>query len=214
MEKMFTFAAGKSPATSSLQILQDGNVAKVEGCSGATGVACPLFKTFTFIFLKIKMYKIKRILHVYQFFMALIFLISCEGNQSNVDNVTIISTRRAKVDNSQNNRWNNPMLTPYGKDLVSIIRGYFLVGEFDKMIDLLILPNGYNKDQLKVLLRKSSWGYELKVMNLKWEKDSSFQLAIRTNIHNTSGVEYYEGRIVNDTAKLIVYPERKRIFVK
>jgi hypothetical protein len=51
-------------------------------------------------------------------------------------------------------------------------------------------------------------------MNLKWEKDSSFQLAIRTNIHNTSGVEYYEGRIVNDTAKLIVYPERKRIFVK
>jgi hypothetical protein len=82
------------------------------------------------------------------------------------------------------------------------------------MIDLLILPNGYNKDQLKVLLRNSSWGYELKVMNLKWEKDSSFQLAIRTNIHNTSGVEYYEGRIVNDTAKLIVYPERKRIFVK
>jgi hypothetical protein len=41
---MFTFASGKSPATSSLQILQDGNVAKVEGCSGATGVACPLLK--------------------------------------------------------------------------------------------------------------------------------------------------------------------------
>lgn len=44
MEKIITFALGKSPATSSLLILQDGNVAKVEGCSGATGVACPLFK--------------------------------------------------------------------------------------------------------------------------------------------------------------------------
>lgn len=42
MEKIITFAVGKSPATSSLLILQDGNVAKVEGCSGATGVACPL----------------------------------------------------------------------------------------------------------------------------------------------------------------------------
>ena len=44
MENIITFATGKSPATSSLQILQDGNVAKVVGCSGATGVACPLFR--------------------------------------------------------------------------------------------------------------------------------------------------------------------------
>ena len=111
------------------------------------------------------MYKIKRILHFYQIFMALSFLISCEGNQSNRDNVTISSTKSAKIDNSQNNGWNNPMLTPYGKDLVSIIRGYFLVGDFDKMIDFLILPNGYTKDQFKALLRNSTWGYELKVMN-------------------------------------------------
>jgi hypothetical protein len=106
------------------------------------------------------------------------------------------------------------MLTPYGKDLVSIIRGYFLVGDFDKMIDFLILPDGYTKDQLKALLRNSTWGYELKVMNVKWDKDSSFQLAIRTSIQNTSGVEFYEGRVVNDTAKLIVNPESRRIFVK
>lgn len=211
---MFTFASGKSPATSSLQILQDGNVAKVEGCSGATGVACPLLKKNHFIFLKIKMYKIKRILHFCQIFMALYFLISCEGNQSNRDNVTISSTKSAKIDNSQNNRWNNPMLTPYGKDLVSIIRGYFLVGDFDKMMDFLILPDGYTKDQLKALLRNSTWGYELKVMNVKWNKDSSFQLAIRTSIQNTSGVEFYEGRVVNDTVKLIVNPESRRIFVK
>ena len=46
MEKIITFAPGKSPATSSLLILQDGNVAKVEGCSGATGVACPLFEKY------------------------------------------------------------------------------------------------------------------------------------------------------------------------
>ena len=160
------------------------------------------------------MYKIKRILHFYQIFMALSFLISCEGNQSNRDNVTISSTKSAKIDNSQNNGWNNPMLTPYGKDLVSIIRGYFLVGDFDKMIDFLILPDGYTKDQLKALLRNSTWGYELKVMNVKWDKDSSFQLAIRTSIQNTSGVEIYEGRVVNDTAKLIVNPESRRIFLK
>jgi hypothetical protein len=50
MEKICTFALGKSSATSSLLILQDGNVAKVEGCSGATGVACPLlFSSNAFI---------------------------------------------------------------------------------------------------------------------------------------------------------------------
>ena len=39
-----TFAAanmGKSCTASSLRILQDGNVAKVVGCSGAIQVACP-----------------------------------------------------------------------------------------------------------------------------------------------------------------------------
>ena len=32
---------GKSRTASSLRILQDGNVAKVVGCSGAIRVACP-----------------------------------------------------------------------------------------------------------------------------------------------------------------------------
>ena len=32
---------GKSYTASSLRILQDGNVAKVVGCSGAIRVACP-----------------------------------------------------------------------------------------------------------------------------------------------------------------------------
>ena len=32
---------GKSCTASSLRILQDGNVAKVVGCSGAMRVACP-----------------------------------------------------------------------------------------------------------------------------------------------------------------------------
>ena len=43
---MSTFApankkTGKSCTASSLRILQDGNVAKVVGCSGAMQVACP-----------------------------------------------------------------------------------------------------------------------------------------------------------------------------
>ncbi len=49
MENIITFVPGKSPATSSLLILQDGNVAKAEGCSGATGVACPLLIVYAFI---------------------------------------------------------------------------------------------------------------------------------------------------------------------
>ena len=48
--KMITFAlafekeqltTGKSPTVSSLGIPQDGNVARVLGCSGAIGIACP-----------------------------------------------------------------------------------------------------------------------------------------------------------------------------
>ena len=43
-ELFITFAAaktGKSCTASSLRILQDGNVAKVVGCSGAMQAACP-----------------------------------------------------------------------------------------------------------------------------------------------------------------------------
>ena len=36
-----TRKTGKSCTASSLRILQDGNVAKVVGCSGAMQVACP-----------------------------------------------------------------------------------------------------------------------------------------------------------------------------
>ena len=36
-----TRKTGKSCTASSLRILQDGNVAKVVGCSGAIRVACP-----------------------------------------------------------------------------------------------------------------------------------------------------------------------------
>ena len=38
---LFTKHMGKSYTASSLRILQDGNVAKVVGCSGAMQVACP-----------------------------------------------------------------------------------------------------------------------------------------------------------------------------
>jgi diacylglycerol kinase family enzyme len=106
------------------------------------------------------------------------------------------------------------MLTPFGKDLVSIIRGYFLVGEVDKLMNFIIKPIGYTDGQLKEFIRKSTWGYEVKVTNISWEEDNSFILTVRTTIQNTSGSETYQGKIINDTAKLNLFPDSPRLFVK
>lgn len=106
----------------------------------------------------------------------------------------------------------NPALNPLGANLPRMIRAYFLVGEYNKMLEFVIIPECYEKERIINLLRKSSWGYELKLTNCQWNADSSFILTIKTNINNTVGQEQYFGRIENDTAKLVLFPNRPNLF--
>lgn len=108
--------------------------------------------------------------------------------------------------------WRNPFMSPMGADISRVIRGYFLVGDFKKMLQFVILPDCYLEEEIIYFLRKSTWGYEIRANNLQWQSDSSFILNIKTNIQNTQGSEQYFGRIVNDTAKLYLFPEKETLF--
>jgi outer membrane protein OmpA-like peptidoglycan-associated protein len=108
--------------------------------------------------------------------------------------------------------WRNPVMSPVGADVARIIRGYYLVGDFDKMLQFVIIPPCYTRKQIEYILRKATWGYEIKVNNLQWMEDSTFLLNVRTNRQNTVDVEQYVGRIINDTAKLFLFPEKENLF--
>ena len=108
--------------------------------------------------------------------------------------------------------WRNPVMSPVGADVARIIRGYYLVGDFDKMLQFVIIPPCYTRKQIEFILRKATWGYEIKVNNLQWMVDSTFVLNFRTNRQNTVDAEQYVGRIINDTAKLFLFPEKENLF--
>jgi outer membrane protein OmpA-like peptidoglycan-associated protein len=108
--------------------------------------------------------------------------------------------------------WRNPVMSPVGTDVARIIRGYYLVGDFDKMLQFVIIPPCYTRKQIEFILRKATWGYEIKVNNLQWMEDSTFVLNFRTNRQNTVDAEQYVGRIINDTAKLFLFPEKENLF--
>lgn len=120
------------------------------------------------------MFKTKEIVY----FALLVFVFysmpACENNLKTKEKTPQKSIENELPPSPNKMRWNNPMLTPFGKDIVSIIRGYFLSGDYDKMVNFLIIPKGYNKEQLEQIIRKSTWGYELKVTNINWNRDSSF----------------------------------------
>jgi outer membrane protein OmpA-like peptidoglycan-associated protein len=108
--------------------------------------------------------------------------------------------------------WRNPVMSPVGADVARIIRGYYLVGDFDKMLQFVIIPPCYTRKQIEYILRKATWGYEIKFNNLQWMEDSTFILNVRTNRQNTVDAEQYVGRIINDTAKLFLFPEKENLF--
>jgi hypothetical protein len=148
------------------------------------------------------------------FFALFITLASCDDSSSEEVNPTKNEGVEPKSTTVKNSTWRNPMITPFGKDIVSVIRGYFLVGDFDKMLQFVFCSEEKDISKIKLLLQRSSWGYELKVTNVTWESDSTFRLTLRTNIQNTVGVEQYQGVIQQDTAKLILIPISKKLFVK
>ena len=100
--------------------------------------------------------------------------------------------------------WSNPALSPYGGSIGNIVRGYFLVGDFERLRQHIIYPTCYSPEEIDYLLRTSEWGYEIKLSNLKWNADSTeFVITYKTRINQTSGMDQYMGALVNDSAKLL-----------
>lgn len=152
----------------------------------------------------------------YSFFIVILLLLSC-GEQ--VKETPLENSEKKNIETSDSIKreligWENPMLTPVGSDLVRMLRAYYLVGDIDKLLPFLLLPPSMNKIKLVDLLQKANWGYDLKVTNVRWMNDSIFQLSVKTLKQQTTGLEFYEGKIVNDTAKLFVYPNSNCPFVK
>ena len=109
--------------------------------------------------------------------------------------------------------WSNPALSPYGGSIGNIVRGYFLVGDFERLRQHIIYPTCYSPDEIDYLLRTSEWGYDIELSNLKWNADSTeFVITYKTRINQTSGMDQYMGALVNDSAKLYFFPNTKTRF--
>ena len=147
--------------------------------------------------------------------LSLLLLYSCENNVSSEKREKNAEAENSEVDDVKSMKtasWRNPFMTPMGVDISRIIRGYYLVGDFDKMLQFVVYPECYESEEIIHLLRKSEWGYEIKANNLTWQRDSTFILNIKTQKQQTIGEEQYYGKIVNDTAKLILFPEKIDLF--
>ncbi len=145
--------------------------------------------------------------------ILLLSIVSCNNeNEVDVKENPSQKSRDFEKKEVKSAAWRNPFQTPMGVDISRYIRAYFLVGEFDKILNFIIIPDCYSKEELLYLMRKSSWGYEIRANNLKWNSDSTFILNVKTTIAQTTGSEQYIGKIVNDTAKLYIFPERENLF--
>ena len=152
----------------------------------------------------------------YYFFIVIFVVLSCGEKEKEIhtknlkkQNVEISDSIKVKPIG-----WKNPMLTPMGSDLVRMIRAYYLVGDIEKINPFLLLPPSLDKNKLVDLFKEANWGYDIKVTNVKWMNDSIFQLSVKTQKQKTTGLEFYHGKIVNDTAKLFVYVNPNCPFVK
>ncbi|MBM3185469.1 MAG: OmpA family protein [Bacteroidetes bacterium] len=157
-----------------------------------------------------------------QFLPLLLFIVitqlySCTNSSNkNIEKITDRKSTEIDAEDEEDSipkaNWRNPFMSPMGADISRIIRGYYLVGDYKKMLQFVILPDCYLEDEIIYCLRKSTWGYEIRANNLQWQSDSSFILNVKTNIQNTQGSEQYLGKIVNDTAKLYLFPEKETLF--
>jgi len=147
------------------------------------------------------------------FFVLLVSLFSCAGENRPTEISKVIEpfkdTIKSKLSRAN---WRNPVMSQMGVPISRVIRGYYLVGDYKKMLQFVIVPPCYERKQIEYILRKSIWGYEINLTNLQWLPDSTFILTHRTSKQNTTGVEQYVGRIVNDTAKIFLFPEKQNLF--
>lgn len=109
--------------------------------------------------------------------------------------------------------WRHPALFPVGASIGNYLRAYYLVGQFDKMLPFLIIPECMDREEVIYKLRRMNWGYDIKMTNIQWEKDSSFVMTYKTTMNNTTAIEQYVGCIQNDTAKLYIDAKNEQLFV-
>jgi outer membrane protein OmpA-like peptidoglycan-associated protein len=105
--------------------------------------------------------------------------------------------------------WSKPFMSPYGKPIINIIRAYFMVGEFQLVKKFIVNSECFDDYEFEYLLRNCSWGYEIDVNNMKWQKDSTFLMTAKSIKNQTFGMEQYLGKIVNDTAKIFLFGQNK-----
>ena len=98
--------------------------------------------------------------------------------------------------------WSNPVMGPYGASLGNFIRAYFLVGEFDIVKKFLINADCIDDEEFKYIMRNSNWGYDIDFTNIHKKNEGSFVMTYKTLVNNTTGIDQYYGKVVNDTAKL------------
>ncbi len=135
---------------------------------------------------------------------------SSPSTNASTDKVSKLEDSTVKTPSAAS--WRNPVMSPWGADVGRIIRGYYLVGDYQKMLQFVIIPPCYTRKQIEYILRKSKWGYDIKMNNLQWMEDSTFLMNYRSTKQNTTGAEQYAGRIINDTAKLFLFPEKENLF--
>ena len=119
-----------------------------------------------------------------------------------------VTSNEQKKDEYKPN-WSNPFMSPYGRPIINIIRGYFMVGEFQKVKKFIVNSECFDDYEFEYLLRNCSWGYEINANNMKWLKDSTFLITAKTIKNQTLGMEQYSGKIVNDTAKIFLFGQNK-----
>jgi len=156
-----------------------------------------------------KIYNLVAIFFLIGSFLALFSCNDPSNKKASNELPTIKDTINTTVSRAN---WRNPVMSPVGVGVARIIRGYFLVGDYKKMLQFVIVPPCYQPKQIENILRKSTWGYEINLSNLQWLPDSTFILTHRTSKQNTTGSEQYIGRIINDTAKIFLFPEKQNLF--
>ena len=154
------------------------------------------------------------------------FLVSCiASSNKNLENKKFQQTEIAEENLEINNinktdkkkeesreykpDWSNPFMSPYGKPIINIIRGYFMVGEFQIVKKFIVNSECLDDNEFDYLLRNCSWGYEIDATNMKWQNDSTFLMTASTNKNQNIGMEQYLGKIVNDTAKIFLFTQNK-----
>ena len=104
--------------------------------------------------------------------------------------------------NTYSLNWSNPVMGPYGASLGNFIRAYFLVGEFDIVKKYLINADCIDDEEFKYIMRNSNWGYDIDFTNIHKKNEGRFVMTYKTLLNNTTGIDQYYGKVVNDTAKL------------